>query len=178
MRFKTFFISCFLIADRFSQNTTYRDPLGRFHIDCPLSWRQMSLSDDGVEFVSGNAFVILMAYPGSNWNAVLNRVSTEVGGQYHNFTVVNRGPFKVDGRPGAFVTSTGINPQGVDSFLTVVATDDGENAYVLMASCPRGQYQALQPVFRGMIESFCFGAKERSRSTAIVQPLRTGSGLA
>ncbi len=154
----------------------------------------MSLGGDGVEFVNGSAFAVLMAFPACNWNAalvlrthdsgpladargsedtlqsrdrkganlavaVLDRVSGEIRSQYRNFAVVKRGAITVDGRPGAFVSSTGVNPQGLDSFVTLIATGDGQYAYVLMAAGPRAQYQRLQPVLSGIADSFRFGSK-------------------
>ena len=145
--------ACLTIPALFAQ-ATYSDPRGRFRIDRPSGWKQAALGEDGVQFTNGDAFAVLMVYPGSNWNAALDRVARDVGGQHRNLAMVNRGATAVDGRPGGFLALSGTNPEGQDSLLTMIATDDGRCAYVLMASAPRAEYRALQPALDKIAKSF------------------------
>ena len=126
----------------------YRDARGRFNVAPPAGWTTTQLNADAVMFASGNAFSTLMVFTGNTDPAgKIASIAAETGKQWRNFAEARRGETKFAGRTGPYVTYSGINPKGLDSYLQMLAVTDGAAVYLLMSSAPKNEYAKMKPGF-------------------------------
>jgi hypothetical protein len=139
----------------------YTDPKGRFSLKVPAGWSITLLNADAVSFASGNAFATLMVFTNNVDPAgMLRGISQQTGAQWKNFTEVRRGDTRFGGRTGPYITFSGINPKGLDSYLQMLAVTDGVSTYVLLNTAPKNEYGKARTGFDQIEQSFAFGGSK------------------
>ena len=138
---------------------SFNDPKGRFTVKTPVGWTTTPLNADAVSFSSGNAFATVLVFTGNNKpDEMLRGVSQQTGQQWKNFTEARRGETKFAGHTGPYITFSGTNPKGLDSYLQILAVTDGNSTYMLMSTAPKTDYGKMRPGFDQIEQSFALGA--------------------
>jgi hypothetical protein len=132
----------------------YTDPKGRFTVRIPAGWSATQLNADAVSFGSGNAFSTLMVLAGANPQAIIRSVLQQYAPQWKNFVEARRGDTKFAGRTGPYVTYSGVNPKGLDSFLQILGATDGAFTYLLTSTAPKTEFAKMKPGFDQIEQSF------------------------
>ncbi len=132
----------------------YRDPQGRFTLRIPQGWNTVQINNDAVQFSSGAAYVTLLSLPGTDPALTIGAVGTATGKQWKNFAEMRRGAVNFGERTGQYVTYSGINPTGSDSYIQLLDVTDGSLNYLLMTSAPRADFTRLKSAFDQIEQSF------------------------
>lgn len=134
--------------------TSYRDPLGRFTLRIPAGWSTVQLNNDAVQFAHGAAYVTMLSLPGADPALTLRTIGESTAKQWKNFTEARRGAANFGGGAGQYVTYSGINPIGSESYIQLLGMTDGSLTYLLMKSAPKADFTRLKTAFDGIEESF------------------------
>jgi hypothetical protein len=134
--------------------SAYRDVQGRYTLRIPSGWSTVQMNSDAVQFNSGAAFVTMLVLPGTDIDMMLNTIGTSTGQQWKNFTEARRGDAKFGGRTGKYVTYSGVNPMGADSFFQMLSIADGQVLYLLMTSAPKAEFTRMKGAFDQIEQSF------------------------
>jgi hypothetical protein len=138
------------------QATAYRDPRGRFQLFLPAGWQARDVGD-ATSFSRGDASLNVLVADGAQPPAqVVSNLSRQVGQQWQGFTPVQNGEWKLGGAPAAYGMFSGANPRGAPALMRIVAAVSGGRNYVLIASVPRGDWDALKSDLQRMEESLAF----------------------
>ena len=151
--------------------TNYRDPRGRFSVRVPAGWNTTPVNADAVSFGSGNAFATVMVFTGNTDPAgLLKGVAQNTAAQWKNFTEARRGDTKFAGRTGPYITYSGVNPKGLDSYLQMLAVTDGTSTYLLLCTAPKTEYTRARAMFDQIEQSFALGTPKASAFGPPVTP--------
>ena len=134
--------------------STYKDPGGRYVINLPKGWNPTQLSADAVQFAAGTAYLTVMVLPSSDSKLMLNSIATQTGRQWKNFKEERRGGARLGGLQGESVTYSGLNPQGSDSNLGLLAASDGSLTYLVMISAGKAEFARQQSAVAEIEASF------------------------
>ena len=132
----------------------YRDPQGRFALEVPAGFTVTQLNSDAVQFASGPGYVTAMVLPSDDPALMISAIARQTGSQWRNFTEARRGEARFAGRMGSYVTYSGVNPRGADSFLQMLATAEGSTTFLLMTSAPATEFARLKSGFYRIEQSF------------------------
>jgi len=141
-----------------SAAANYRDPQQRFTLRIPQGWKTTQMNHDAVQFSSGAAYVTLLVLPSTDPELMLNSIGTATGKQWKNFAEARRGTANFGGRTGQYVTYSGINPMGSDSYFQLLAVTDGSLTYLLMTSAPKADFTRMKSAFGQIAQSFTLTA--------------------
>jgi hypothetical protein len=143
--------------------TNYRDPKGRFTLRVPVGWNTTPVNADAVSFGRGNAFATVMVFTGNtDPPGILKGITQTFGMQWKNFVEARRGDTKFAGRTGPYITFSGVNPKGLDSYLQLLAVTDGGSSFVLICTAPKTEYTKARPMFDQIEQSFALGTPKAS----------------
>jgi hypothetical protein len=148
----------------------YRDPQGRFTVSPPGDWKTVQLNGDAVQFANGQAYLSVLTFGPGEASTYLEAMGRQFGGQWRSFREAHRGPAKVGGRNGQYVTYQGSNPNGVDAFLELIAVDTPSNGFLLMLSAPAAEFARFQTAFDQMEKSFAAGGGNGPQAPSLPPP--------
>jgi hypothetical protein len=133
---------------------SYRDPQGRFTLQIPQGWSTTQMNNDAVQFSRGAAYVTMLVLPGTDPAMVIGSIGDATGKQWKNFAEARRGTATFGGQTGQYVTYSGVNPMGSDSYLQLLDMTDGSLTYLLMTSAPKADFTKLKSAFDQIEHSF------------------------
>jgi len=139
----------------------YRDPQGRFTLNIPPDWKTAQMNSDAVQFSAGAAYVTMLVLPGTNTQLMIDSIATSTGKQWKNFVEQRRGTAAFGGRSGSYLTYSGVNPVGSDSYLQILGVTDGSLVYVMMTSAPKADFTRLKGAFDQIERSFTLSVAAR-----------------
>ncbi len=139
-------------------DTQYRDPKRRFTISIPAGWQQKT-QDNNLQLSKGRAFVNLLILPGGGTaDGTLSALASQIGGQWKNFKVQDRGECRFGGQTGACMGATGVNPAGVAAFMMIDAVVTGGAGYAMILSGPMDEANNLGKDLQQIADSFLIGS--------------------
>jgi len=150
---RTRIILSLLIANTFAAGV-YRDPQGRFSLDVPSGWSG-GAAGGMTRFVSGNAYTLIHFIDGGA--ADPRRVvqfTEQFGQQWRNYRRVQNGNAQLGGLRGGFAIYSGTNPKGVEAIVKAVSVPLGQDAIVVLSSCPTSEWFAKKQDIESFERSF------------------------
>jgi hypothetical protein len=136
------------------QASVYHDPQGRYATAVPGGFSVSQLNNDAVQFAGGGGYVTAMVLPGTDPGMMLDAIARQTGAQWRNFAEARRGEARFGGRTGPYVTYSGVNPRGADSYLQMLAVTDGTSTYLLMSSAAKSDFLRLKSAFDQIEQGF------------------------
>ena len=147
----------------------FQQPAIPYTFDVPAGWNAMSLGD-GTIVTSGDAYVRIVKVPGGGKDDLLvKRVVDQIGEQWSKFKQDERGEAKLAGSTGIYLFISGVNPNGVEATMRIVAAPFGDDAYVLIMSAPTRDFLNMKEAFKQIEHSFALssgGAANRDELAA------------
>jgi len=140
---------CAVSISGFSQpaGSPYQDPHGRFSLRVPNGWTLSPLGD-AVQLKFGNALASVMVSEGSQKpDQLMLSLGGQMAGQWRNFKELQHASTTLGGQPASYGVFAGLNPQGVDSLLKIVAASNSRYAFALIMSSPTGEFMSARPGF-------------------------------
>lgn len=134
----------------------YRDAQGNFEFQYPHNWTHQAIPQrQGVTLKHGNADISIMLFPGSGSDQKLLEFALEqTRGQWRNLGKTSRGQRRAGGRSAPMLEVTGVNAQGVQSHLQMVAFTVSGAGYVFLLSAPENEFAGAKPVLGTILDSF------------------------
>ena len=133
---------------------SYTDPRLRYTVSVPRGWSATQLDGDMVRFTRGKSYVTLMILPSPDVTRALDSIVQQAGRQMKNVTPVRQGPAHWGGMMGQYITCSATNPQGVPSFLQILAASDGTRTFLLLTEAPQAVFSSEKPEFDQIETSF------------------------
>jgi hypothetical protein len=82
----------------------------------------------------------------------------QFGRQWTGYQRMQTGAATLGGRNGAFALYSGKNPKGVDAIVKAISAPNGNDAYVLLFSCPVAEWEQRKADISAIEKGFAFGA--------------------
>lgn len=154
----------FLLHATQDQTKSYRDPVARFTVTAPSGWKMQPLGD-GVQIVRGDDYASVMIFEHSpDAKAVIDDVAAHIGKKWRRFEMVKNGNSTLSGRPSAFESFSGVNPEGVEAELKLECVVADGVAYVLVSGYPLKDAAKAQDPLNQIQHSFAL-LQHRAEST-------------
>jgi len=148
----------------------YRDPQGRYTLRIPQGWSASQMNSDAVQVSSGTAYVTMVVVASTDTALMISSTAASIGKQWKNFAEMRRGTANFGGRTGQFVTYSGVNPKGSDSYLQMLASTDGSLTYLLMTSAPKADFNRLKSAFDQIEQSFAITHSAKGLESSVPIP--------
>ena len=133
------FIAITFIAISFAAGT-YNDPRGRYSVALPAGWTP-GASGGITTFVSGNAYSLVQIVEGGAADpGRVAQVTDQFGRQWRDYRRLQNGAARLGGINGAFAIFAGTNPKGVDAIVRAISAPLGNDAIVILSSCPVAEW--------------------------------------
>jgi hypothetical protein len=154
---------------------TYSDPQGRFRIDIPAGWTVSRINDDGIAFVQGDSYAILMVYESQTDPArAIGQLAEQMRRQWRAVSATSRTETTLADHRALAVSYLGTNPKEVPAYLHIVGASDGGRTFVVVASSPAAQSAYLKGIVTRMEQSFVINQNAALNRPA-AQPARTSA---
>jgi hypothetical protein len=145
----------------------YSDPQNRFRVEVPPGWTVTPLNADSVSFVHGSSYLTILIYHGSSDLAgLIASLAGQIGRQWRELTETGRSGAVLAGLNGVSVTYSGINPKGMEAYLTLSGVASGDHTFVLVQSAPKAELALVKGAFDQMQRSFTTGRIEAAEVPA------------
>lgn len=141
-----------------AQPRPYRDPNGRFSLPVPAGWTATPSGDALMLTTSGGAYgMVAVIAQGAAQQQRVAAFTDQFGRQWTGYRRLQSGAAKLGGRDGAFVVYSGTNPKGVDAVVKALSAPAGNDALVLLFSCPTAEWERRKPEMESIERGFSFG---------------------
>lgn len=139
---------------------TYRDPDGRFTLTIPAGWNAAP-AKGGVVVTRGNASAVFSPFDGATGpQQIVAALAAQYGAQWRNLSRFDAGEFQIGGQPAAYAMYTGVSPRGAESLLRVAGVGQGREAFAIIISVPREEFNAASPTLQAIESSFAFAGEQ------------------
>lgn len=148
------FVSFLAIAFVLLASDVYRDPQGRFSAALPTGWTS-GTAGGMTRFVSGNAYSLIhMVEGGAADPRRVAQFTDQFGKQWRDYRRLQNGKAQLGAISGTFAIYSGTNPKGVDAIVKAVSAPFGNDAIVILSSCPVEEWTAkkqdIESIERGL----------------------------
>jgi len=168
-------LSVFCAATPAQAQSSFNDPAGRYSVRVPQGWTATALNRDAVQLSVPGCYATVMVLPNDDPAAAIEAIARQTSGQWRGFAEARRGDMRMAGLAGKYVTYSGANPRGVDSYLEMMAVHRGASTYLLMVSVPKTQYNAVKGALDTIEQSLTVNAAPPAAPTASAAPAPAGA---
>jgi hypothetical protein len=144
---------------------TFHDPQGRFAVQVPSGWRATPINADCIQISNGGAYLTVIV-SGGDPGMAMDAIAHQFSGQWHRFTKVREGDVQLGGHAATSANYSGVNPQGADANLKLIAMSDGGRTYLLMISATKAEFLRSKSALDQIEQSFQIGSTEVGRPPA------------
>jgi hypothetical protein len=149
---------------------TFHDPQGRFTVQVPSGWRAVPINADCIQISNGGAYLTIIV-SGGDPGMAMDAIAHQFSGQWHRFTKVREGDVPLGGHTGMFATYSGVNPQGADANLKLIAMSDEGRTYLIMVSATKAEFLRSKSALDQIEQSFQVGSTDVGRPPAPPAPV-------
>ena len=151
------FVSFLAIAFVLLASDVYRDPQARFSAALPTGWTS-GTAGGMTRFVSGNAYALIHIVEGGAADPRrVAQFTDQFGQQWRDYRRLQNGKAQLGAIPGAFAIYSGTNPKGVDAIVKAVSAPFGNDAIVILSSCPVAEWTAKKQNIESIERGFQAG---------------------
>jgi hypothetical protein len=150
----------------------YRDARGRFSATLPAGWTSGE-AGGMTRFVSGNAYTLVQFIAGGAADPRrVTQFTAQFGQQWRDYRRLQNGKAQLSGVEGAFAIYAGTNPKGVDAIVRAISAPFGNDAILILSSCPVAEWSAKKMDIEAIERGFSARAPSQPpvQAQAQVQP--------